>query len=173
MELKIGDIVEFKKYKDMNDDERMMIIKDFFPLYGKAEEINVNDSDRYFSIAGSELIFCKGSVVRVINDIDNVDIDIDSLNKGDEVLVKATVETVFNGFIQIEPSIEKTDVIDILKRKEPEYFIVKEDYYGMYIGTELELVIDKSKAKIYTSRDTAVKDAAEMFSYDNWEVIHV
>ncbi len=165
MKLKVGDVVEFKKYEDTTDDERMMIDKNHFPLSGKVKEINVNDCDRCFCITGSKLIFHKGSVARVISDAD--DVDINSLNSGDEVLAKVTVKKVFNGFIQVEPSVDKTDVIDILKRKAPEQFIVKEDYYGMYIGSALELVSDKSKAKIYTSRGTAIEDASEVIPYDD------
>lgn len=135
MKLKVGDVVEFKKYEDTTDDERMMIDKNHFPLSGKVKEINVNDCDRCFCIAGSKLIFHKGSVARVISD----DVDINSLKPGDEVLAKVTVKTVFDGFIQINQSVDKTDVINILKRKAPEQFIVKEDYYGMYIGVALPL----------------------------------
>lgn len=166
MKLKVGDVVEFKKYEDTTDDERMMIDKNHFPLSGKVKEINVNDCDRCFCIAGSKLIFHKGSVARVISD----GVDINSLNSGDEVLAKVTVKKVFNGFIQINPSVDKTDVIDILKRKEPEHFIVQDNYYGMYIGRERELVRNNSKAKIYTSRDAADNDAVNMY-LKSWNVI--
>ena len=92
------------------------------------------------------------------------------LKSGDEVMAKVTVKKVFNTFLQIEPSVDKTDVTQILKRKEPEHFIVKEDYYGMYIGIAQELVCDKSKAKIYTSRYTANEGAADM-CLNSWDVI--
>ena len=168
MKLEIGDVVEFKKYEDMNDDERMMIDKELFPLSGKVKEINVNNCDGYFSIVGSPYIFSKGSVAKVVGN----NIDVNDLNIGDEILVKATVKEVFNGFLKVNSSIDKTDVVDILKRKEPEHFlfIVKEDYYGMYIGTAQKLVNDKSKAKIYTSRNTANEDAADMH-LNAWDVI--
>ena len=167
MKLKIGDIVECKKYENMNDDERMMISKNYFPSSGTVKKVE-NNCD-LFNIVGSQCAFSKGSVSRVISDVD--DVDISSLNPGDEVLVKATVKKVFDGFIQINSSVGRADVIEILKHKEPEHFIVQEDHYGMYISSAQELVIDKSKAKIYTSRDTAVKGATKMLPYDTWEVI--
>ena len=164
MELKVGDVVEFKKYEDMTEDERMMIDKDHFPLSGKVKEIN----DRCFFIIGSKLFFSKGSVARVFSHED--DVDISSLNKGDEVLVKVTVKKVFDGFIQIEPSIDKTDVVNILKHEEPDCFIVKEDRYDLYIGATRDLVSSKDRAKIYGSRDDANVDAADM-QLNAWEVI--
>lgn len=165
MKLKVGDIVEFKNYEDLDVDERVMIAKDFFPSYGEVKEINVNGLDEFFNIVGSQLIFSKESVAKVIDDV-----DINKLNKGDEVLVKATVKKIFNGFIQISSSVDKTDVVKILKCKEPEMFIVKEDYYGMYLGMERKLVSDKSKAKVYNSCYEANDEAANMHLND-WEVI--
>ena len=165
MELKIGDIVEFKKYEDMNDDERMWINRDNFPKSGK---IALIENNGLFIIEGCEYILNPGSVARVISDVDGVDID--SLNKGDEVLVKVTVKKVFDGFMQINSSVGRTDVIKVLKRKEPERFIVQEDYYGMYIGSERELVSDKSKAKLYASLDGANEAAVDM-QLDYWDVI--
>ena len=165
MELKVGDIVEFKKYEDMNDDERMMISKDFFPSYGKIEKINVNSLDEFFNIVGNNCIFSKKSIARLIGNV-----DVNSLNPGDEILVKTTVKEVFNTFLQINSSVDKTDVIDILKRKEPEYFIVQENHYGMYIGFARKLVSDKSKAKLHTSLDTANEAATDM-QLDDWDVI--
>jgi len=159
MELKVGDIVEFKKYEDMTEDEIFDIDRDFFPKSGKITEIK---NDGFFTIEDYGYVFNPGSVARV---------DINSLKPGDEVLVKANINEIFEDHIYVTSKIDKKSVVKIIKRKEPEHFIVKEDHYGMYIGTELELEIDKSKAKIYTSRDTAVKDAVEMFPYDNWEVI--
>ena len=70
MKLEIGDIVEFKKYEDMTDDENMWIGKKFFPLSGKVKEINVSGCDRYFRITGSKYIFSKESVARVIKSAD-------------------------------------------------------------------------------------------------------
>jgi len=157
MKLKAGDIVEFKKYKDMTDDETMGISEEFFPKTGKITAVTHN---KFFVIERSSYIFNPKTVEKVINDVD--DIDINSLNPGDEVLVKATVKKVLSGFLQINPSIDKTDVTRILKRKEPERFIVKEYYYGMYIGTARKLVSDKNEAKVYTSRDAANHDAMDM-----------
>ena len=160
MELKVGDIVEFKKYEDLSVDEAAFVPEDVFPKYGKVTAVKVYDENvLYFSIEGSQYSFSKKSVARVID-----------LNLGDEVLVKATVKEIFNGFIQVNSSIDKTDVVNILKRKEPERFIVQEDYYGMYIGTAQKLVSDKSEAIIYTSRNTANEDAADMH-LNAWDVI--
>lgn len=105
---------------------------------------------------------------RVISNTD--DADIDSLKPGDEVLMKVTIIEIKGNDVWVS-WVDKKNIVKILKRKKPEHFIVKEDYYGMYIGLARELVQDKSKAKIYASRDTAVKDAAEVLPYDTWEVI--
>lgn len=71
MKLEIGDIVEFKKYENMTDDENMWINRDDFPLSGKVKEINVSGCDRYFRITGSKYIFSKESVARIISDVDD------------------------------------------------------------------------------------------------------
>jgi len=84
------------------------------------------------------------------------------LKTGDEVLAKVTVKKVFNTFLQIEPSVDKTDVVKVLKHKEQERFIVKENYYGMYIGVELKLVSNKDAAQVYASRDAAYQEATDM-----------
>ena len=167
MKLKVGDVVEFKKYEDMNDDERMLLSKDSFPSFGTVEKVfNSLDS---FCIKEKPYSFDIKSVVRVIGDVDDYDLSV--IREGDEVLVKAIVEEVFDGFIKINPSVDKTDVTKILKRKEPEHFIVKENYYGMYVGEARKLVSEKSKAKIYSSRDTANEDAAESMFLKDWKVI--
>lgn len=165
MKLKVGDIVEFKNYEDMSFGDRAFISEKFFPKSGKIKKINVNGLDEFFNIVGNPCAFSKKSVARVISDS-----DLRTIRKGDDVLVKATVEEVFNGFIQINSSVDKTDVTKILKRKAPERFIVQDDKYGMYIIGEDTLSYDKSKAKIYTSRDTANEDAADMH-LNTWEVI--
>jgi len=167
MELKIGDIVEFKKYEDMSDDERMMIDKDDFPSFGTVKEINAAGCDRIFNIEEKGYKFCTESVARVISNVD--DVDVNSLKPGDEVLVKAKISEVNLDYIWIS-WIDKNDILKVLKRKEPEHFIVQEDHYGMYIGTARELVSDKSKSKIYTSRNTANEDAADMH-LNAWDVI--
>ena len=159
MELKIGDVVEFKKYEDLSVNDAAFVPEDKLPKYGKVSSVVEGVVDNlYFSIEGSKYAFSANSVARVV--------DINDLNAGDEVLVKATVEEVSNGIAQVNLS----DVVDILKRKEPEHFIVQEDYYGMYIGVAQELVPDKSVAKIYTSRKTANEDAADMH-LNAWDVI--
>ena len=166
MKLKVGDIVEFKKYEDLGFEEVVLFSKDEFPKSGKVEKVIVhNEKVMYFLIEGIPYNFSVKSVARVISDV-----DINSLKPGDEVLVKATVKTVFDGFIRIKASVDKTDVTKILKRKEPEHFIVKEDYYGMYIGAARKLVSDNTEAKIYTSRITANEDAADM-CLNAWDVI--
>lgn len=168
MKLKVGDVVVFKNYTDMSEDSRMMIDKDFFPLSGKVKEINMNGCEHYFGIEGNPYVFSKGSVARVISDVDGVDIN--SLKPGDEVLVKATIKDTFNEFAELIPLVDKTDVIKVLKRKSPERFIVQDDKYGMYIIGEEALSYDKSRAKIYNSRIEANNDAADMH-LNAWEVL--
>ena len=164
MKLEIGDIVEFKKYEDMTDDENMWIGKKFFPLSGKVKEINVSGCDRYFRITGSEYIFSKESVARVISDAD----DVENFNPGEEVWIKATVNVCYDDTIFINPVERFLNKNDVLKTQE--HFIIQESHYGMYIGTSRELVSDKSKAKIYTSQNVCNGDAADM-NLDSWDVI--
>jgi len=166
MKLKVGDVVEFKKYEDMNDDERSGIDKRRFPCRGTVS--NVYDVIGRINIQESPYSLREGSVARVISDVD--DIDIDSLKPGDEVLVKVTIKDTFNEFAELIPLVKKTDVTKILKRKEPEHFIVQEDHYGMYISGRYSLSSAKSEAKIYTSRNTANADAADMH-LNAWDVI--
>jgi len=169
MELKVGDIVEFKNYADMSVDDTALIMEDKFPESGKVKEVNELDNElTLFSIEGSPYVFNSGSVARIISDVD--DVDINNLNVGDEVLAKVTVKGIFADGIRISSQIKLSDVVKVLKRKEPEYFIVKESHYGMYIGTALELVSDKSKAKIYTSENVCNSDAKDMH-LDAWEVL--
>ena len=161
MELKIGDFVEFKRYEDLSFDEMAMIDRKSFPKSGKVKEIIFgNEKVIYFFIEGSQYSFGAKSVARVISDDDGADIN--SLKPGDEVLIKANVNEIFGNHIYVTSKADKKSVVKILKRKEPEYFIVQEDYYGMYIGTAQKLVSDKSEAIIYTSRNTANEDAADM-----------
>lgn len=63
MKLKIGDVVEFKKYEDMTEDETSCIPGKHFPKYGKVEEIK---SYGYFSIEDCVFRFNPESVARVI-----------------------------------------------------------------------------------------------------------
>lgn len=165
MKLKVGDIVEFKNYEDMTDDENMWINRDDFPKSGK---IAVIENNGLFIIEGCEYIFNPESVARVISDVDDYDLGV--IRKGDEVLAKVNVKGVFVDKVRISSQIEKTDIVKILKRKEPERFIIQESHYGMYIGTSRELVSDKSKAKVYTSQNICNGDAKDMH-LDAWEVL--
>ena len=166
MDLKVGDVVEFKKYEDMGVNEIVSVPEGEFPKYGKVAVVTVdNENVLYFSIEGSQYGFSERSVARII-----CGVDISSLNEGDEVLVKATVKKVFNTFLQIEPSIAKTDVVKILKHEEPECFIVQEYKYALYIGGSGDLVSDKNRAKIYASREDANEEAAYM-CLSRWDVI--
>ena len=166
MKLKVGDVVEFKKYEDMTDNERMTLSKDSFSSFGTV--IKVFDVLNFFFIAEEPYSYPIGSVARIINDINNCNLDV--IRKGDEVLIKTTVEEVFNSFVKINSSVDKTDITKILKRKEPERFIVKEGCYNMYIGTSRELVSDKSKAKIFGLRAAAKAWATDM-RLSEWKVI--
>jgi len=165
MDLKVGDIVEFKNYENMTDDENMWINRDNFPKSGK---IALIENNGLFIIEGCEYIFNPGSVARVISDV--YDIDINSLKPGDEVLVKANVNEVFEDHVYVASKIYKKSVVKILKRKEPERFIVKEGHYGMYVNGSGVLIADKRHAKIYNSRNEANDEAADMH-LNAWDVI--
>lgn len=160
MKLEIGDFVEFKNYEDMTEDEKMSLFEGFFPKCGKVKKIKKNG---YFFIEGCRFVFNPKSVARVISNANR-------FNPGDEILVKVTVKKAFSNYLQINSSIDDSDVVKVLKRKEPEYFIVQEDRYGMYIGFARTLVSDKSKAKLYASLDAANEAARDMQLYD-WDVI--
>ena len=169
MKLEIGDVVEFKKCEDMTVGEAMGISEESFPKYGKIIDVRTHNAGNvYFNIEGSLYNFNSGSVARIISDVD--DVDINNLNVGDEVLAKVTVKGIFADGIRISSQIKTSDVVKILKRKEPEHFIVQEDHYGMYIGTARELVSDKSKAKLHASLDAANEAATDM-QLDDWDVI--
>ena len=160
MKLKVGDVVEFKKYEDMNGGEVMGISKEDFPKYGKITEVV---SDDFFYIEGGGYLFNPKSVTRIVRDENR-------FNRGDEVLVKTIVKKDFGTFLQIEHSVDKSDVVKILKRVKPDCFVVQEKYYGLYIGAYGSLVSDKDTAQVYTSRDDADADAADM-SLSEWYVI--
>ena len=56
MKLKVGDVVEFKKYEDMNDVERVMLGKDSFSSFGTVTEVfnglnvfSIEERPYYFS----------------------------------------------------------------------------------------------------------------------------
>lgn len=160
MKLKVGDVVEFKKYEDMTGGESMGISDKVFPRYGKITEVV---SDDFFYIEGYGYLLNPKSVTRVINNANR-------FNQGDEILVKATVKKVFNDYLQIESSIDDSDVVKVLKRITPNCFIVQEKYYGLYIGASGDLVSDKDRAQIYTSQEDANTDAADMY-LSRWDVI--
>jgi len=164
MKLKVGDIVEFKKYEDMTDEEQSGISKESFPVFGKVSEI-YNTMKRFY-IEGEPYIFSYGSIDYVIGDRNT-----DEINDGDEVLIKATVNNVLGDSVWLKTVIFKEDVVKVLKRKE-ERFIVKEDCYGMYVNGSGVLITDKRHAKIYNSRNEANEEAADMH-LNAWEVIHV
>lgn len=169
MELHVGDVVEFKKYADMSVTDTALIMEDGFPESGKVTEVKkLYSGVTFFNIEESPYDFNSRSVARVISDVDDHDLVL--IRKGDEVLVKATVKEVFNGFVQINSLVDKTDITKILKRKAPERFIVQDDKYGMYIIGEGTLSYDKSKAKIYNSRIEANNEAADMH-LNAWDVI--
>lgn len=160
MKLKVGDILKFKNYEDMDDYERGFIPNKSFPKYGKITEI-INDD--FFYIEGYGYLFNQKSVVRVLGEGKR-------FNPGDEVLVKATVKKVFNDYLQIDEMIAGTNVIKVLKHVGPDCFIVQEKYYGLYIGDSGDLVSDKDRAHIYTSREDADKDASDTY-LSRWDVI--
>jgi len=160
MKLKVGDVVEFKKYEDMPGGKAMGISEESFPKYGKIEEI---ENDGFFFIEDYGYLFNRQTVARVISSSNN-------FNSGDEVLVKATVKKVFGDSLQINPWIDDSDVVKVLKRITPDCFIAQEKYYGLYIGTYGNLVSDKDTAQIYTSRDDADDDAGNM-NLSRWDVI--
>jgi len=166
MELKVGDTVEFKKYEDMTEDEIACIGRKYFPKSGKITEIR---NDGFFTVEYYGYIFNPKSVARVIGDVD--DVDVNRLKVGDEVLMKATIRKISGNHVSISwVNNNKGDVVKVLKHKEPEHFIVQEDYYGMYIGFARELVSDKSKAKLHASLDAANEAATDM-QLDDWDVI--
>lgn len=66
--------------------------------------------------------------------------------------------------------LEIGDIAKMLNIKVPEQFIVQEDHYGMYISSRYSLSYNKTEAKIYTSRNTANDEAADMH-LNAWDVI--
>lgn len=152
VKLKVGDILKFKNYEDMDDEAQSGVPEESFPQYGKITEI-INDD--FFYIEDRGYLFNQKSVLRVLGEGKR-------FNPGDEVLVKATVVKVFGDSLQIDSSIDDSDVIKVLKRVKPDCFIVQEKYYGLYIGDSGDLVSDKDRAHIYTSREDA-EEASGMY----------
>lgn len=164
MDLKVGDLVAFKKYEDMTEEEQAGISEKYFPEFGKISAVykNANGMD-CFEVDGEQYMFSKGSVDYII-----VKGATDDIHVGDEVLVKTTVGEVKENYIWVS-WISKDDVVKVLKRKE-EHFIVQEDHYGMYVNGSEVLVVNKDDAKIFDSRNEANKVAAEMH-LNTWDVI--
>lgn len=161
MKLKVGDLVAFKKYEKMTDEEQAGISRDNFPEFGEVEKIfNFTENIR---IKGSSYVFPEKSIDYIIVKAVTGDI-----NVGDEVLVKAKVLEVKGDNILV-PWISKDDVVEVLNHKE-EHFIVQEDHYGMYVNGSEVLVVNKDDAEIYNSRNEANEVAADMH-LNSWEVI--
>lgn len=160
MKLKVGDFVEFKKYEDMNDDEKAFITEESFPEFGKVKEVQ---NDGSFLIKNCGYVFNPKAVATVISGGN-------SFNPGDEVLVKATVKMVFKGSLQIDSMVDDADVVKVVKHMKPNCFIVREKKYGLYLGYSGDLVRGKDSAKLYSSRIAADEDAGYMYLRD-WSVI--
>ena len=161
MDLKVGDLVAFKKYEDMTDELKSVISKESFPEFGKVS--TVYDAIDCFEIEGEPYAFNQESVDYII-----VKAATDDISVGDEVLVKATVLEVKGENILI-PWISKEDVVEVLEHKE-EHFIVQEDHYGMYVNGSEVLVVNKDDAKIFNSRNEANETAVGMH-LNAWDVI--
>lgn len=162
MDLKVGDLVEFKKYEDMTEEEHFGIKEEFFPEFGK---VKIIDNDGCFRIEDSGYWFKTGSVDYII-----VKAAKDDIHVGDEVLMKATIRKINGNHISFSwVNNNKGDVVEVLNHKE-EHFIVQEDQYKMYVIDSKTLSLDKSKAKIYNSRIEANNEAADMH-LNAWEVI--
>lgn len=67
MELKVGDVIEFKKYENMTEFETVFIIKESFPRYGKIK--GIQDSG-YFYIEDCGYVFNSESVAKIIKSAD-------------------------------------------------------------------------------------------------------
>ena len=161
VKLKVGDLVAFKKYDDMTENERLGIRRCAFPEFGKVSEIH-NKAKRFF-IEGELVSFSTGTIDHIISSSNT-----DDIHAGDEVLIKATAEEVKGNYIWIS-RISKDEVVKVLKHKY-ERFVLQEDHYGMYVTDSMSLSLDKSKAKIYNSCNEANEEANDMRLSD-WEVI--
>lgn len=64
MKLKVGDVVEFKKYEDVDDEEKSVISKIDFPEMGKVS--GVYDTLDCFGIEGKPCIFKRGAIDYII-----------------------------------------------------------------------------------------------------------
>lgn len=163
MDLKVGDLVAFKKYENMTDEEQVGISRENFPEFGEVEKIfNFTEN---IKIKGSSYIFPEKSIDYVI-----VKAATDDIHVGDEVLMKAKIRKINGNHISFSwVNNNKCDVVKVLKHKE-EHFIVQEDHYGMYVNGSEVLVVNKDDAKIFDSRNEANEVAADM-RLNAWEVI--
>ncbi|MBF7103431.1 hypothetical protein [Pediococcus pentosaceus] len=121
MKLKVGDVVEFKKYEDLSFDEMALFSKDEFPQSGKVKKVIVGNKEKviYFFIEGNQYSFGAKSVSRVISDVG--DVDINSLNPGEEVWVKATVNVCYDDVVFLNPIerfINKDNVLRIAENQQ-------------------------------------------------------
>lgn len=165
MDLKIGDLVAFKKYEDMTEELKSAITKESFPEFGKVS--TVYDAIDCFEIEEEQYVFGQDLIDYVIAKAATDDIRV-----GDKVLIKATIRKISGNHVSFSwVNNNKGDVVKVLKRKE-EHFIVQEDHYGMYVNGSEVLVVNKDDAKIYNSRNEANEVAANMH-LNSWEVIHV
>ena len=162
MDLKVGDLVAFKKYEYMTGEERYGISEGNFPGIGTVSV--VYDETNSFKIEEKPYVFSQKSIDYII-----VKATTKKINVGDEVLVKATISSNHGNLLSIELIIFKEDVVKVLKHKN-ERFIVQEDYYSMYVTDSESMSWDKSKAKIYNSRNDANEEAADMH-LNAWEVL--
>lgn len=164
VKLKVGDLVVFKKYENMTDEEQSGIIEENFPEFGKVSEVyKVLDDINRFEIEGEPHTFSTGSIKYIISNTDDI-------HAGDEALIKTTLGETKGDYVWTSCSwISKDDVIGVLKRKE-EHFIVQENHYGMYVNGSEVLVVNKDDAKIYNSRDEANDEAAGLH-LNAWNVI--
>ena len=68
MKLKVGDVVEFKKYEDLSLEENLSVSKDKFPEFGKIKTVSEPvEGVEYFLIEGNTCIFKTSSVSRVVS----------------------------------------------------------------------------------------------------------
>lgn len=68
MNLKVGDLVAFKKYEDMTDEERAGISMNDFPEFGEVEKILRFTEN--IKIKGSSYIFPKQSIDHIMGNGD-------------------------------------------------------------------------------------------------------
>ena len=62
--LKVGDLVVFKKYEDVDDEEKSVISKNNFPKFGKVS--GVYDTLSCFGIEGKPCIFKQEAIDYII-----------------------------------------------------------------------------------------------------------